>query len=163
MTDLYNRDYMLWVQEQKKLLASRRFDELDLDNLLEEVADMGKSEPRAFKRHLIQLLTHLLKWDFQQNQMNDLREIDHWFRSWLDTVQIQRYSAVSVLADNPSLKPRIQGIYNEAYQQARILAAKGLNSYIDARHFTIKDFPEDCPWTFEQVIEEDFLPAERPG
>lgn len=163
MTDLYRTDYMLWVEEQKKLLAARRFDELDLENLLEELADMGKSEPRAFKRHLIQLLSHLLKWDFQQNQVNDLRGMDHWFRSWVDTIQIQRYAAAAVLADNPNLQSKQQAIYLEAYQQARILAAKGLNSYVDSRHFTSKDFPEDCPWSPEQVMGEDFLPEARPS
>ena len=39
--DLYKEDLYLWSQAQAALLRAGRFDELDLENLIEEVEDVG--------------------------------------------------------------------------------------------------------------------------
>ena len=39
--DLYEEDLYLWSQAQAALLRAGRFDELDLENLIEEVEDVG--------------------------------------------------------------------------------------------------------------------------
>ena len=42
--DLYEEDFPLWAERQAALLRARRFDELDLDNLIEEVEDLSRRE-----------------------------------------------------------------------------------------------------------------------
>ena len=39
--DLYEEDLYPWSRMQAALLRARRFDELDLENLIEEVEDAG--------------------------------------------------------------------------------------------------------------------------
>ena len=39
MTTLYEQDYALWSEKMADLIASKRFDELDIENLVEEVRD----------------------------------------------------------------------------------------------------------------------------
>ena len=43
---LYERDFCLWLEQQSELLRERRFDELDLANLVEEIEAMGAETRR---------------------------------------------------------------------------------------------------------------------
>ncbi len=52
--DLYEEDLYLWSQAQAALLRAGRFDELDLENLIEEVEDVGG----ALKRSVRSRTTH---------------------------------------------------------------------------------------------------------
>ncbi len=63
MTTLYDDDFYRWSQEQANLLRSRRFNELDAENLLEEIEAMGRSERRELESRLEKLLAHLLEWE----------------------------------------------------------------------------------------------------
>jgi hypothetical protein len=47
--DLYDEDFFVWSQEQAALLRERRFDELDLPNLIEEVEDLGGALQRSVR------------------------------------------------------------------------------------------------------------------
>jgi len=53
------------VQHQVDILRSRKFDKLDLNNLIEEVESMGKSERRELRSRIEILLKHPLKWLYQ--------------------------------------------------------------------------------------------------
>ena len=44
--DLYETDFYVWTQEQARLLRERRWDDLDLANLVDEVESVGGSERR---------------------------------------------------------------------------------------------------------------------
>ena len=50
--DLYKTDFYVWTQEQARLLRERRFDDLDLDNLVDEVQSVGSSEKREIRNRL---------------------------------------------------------------------------------------------------------------
>lgn len=42
--DLYESDYLLWLQETSHLLKTQDFHNLDLENLIEEIESLGRSE-----------------------------------------------------------------------------------------------------------------------
>jgi hypothetical protein len=63
--DLYEIDFYAWTQEQARLLRERRFDDLDLDNLVDEVESVGRSDKRQIESRLEIPLAHLLKWKAQ--------------------------------------------------------------------------------------------------
>ena len=46
---LYDRDFYLWAETTAKLLAQRKFYEVDLVNLVEEIESIGRSEKRELK------------------------------------------------------------------------------------------------------------------
>ena len=48
----YDKDFYSWTQEQAELLKHGRFSELDIDNLIEEVESMGRSEKRELESRL---------------------------------------------------------------------------------------------------------------
>ncbi len=142
--DLYKVDFYAWTQQQAELLREKRFDDLDLENLIDEVASVGGSEKREVESRLEVLLAHLIKWRFQPGARSP---------SWRSTVGEQRQRISKILKSSPSLKSYPGGELELAYLSGRLLAAK--ETGID---FSL--FPETCPFTIEQVLDENFWPKE---
>lgn len=139
---LYETDYYSWTQQQAALLRDGKLDELDVINLLEEVEDMGKSQRNQLENRLKQLLLHLLKWRYQPLMKT---------HSWKYSIIEQRFKVARVIKENPGLKPQIPDLLWAAYVLARLGAAKQTS-------MDITIFPEECPWTFEQVVDDGFFP-----
>src|SRR3984893_6553283 len=91
---LYRRDYYAWVQTQVQALKERQLNDLDLENLSEEVADLGTSLRHELRSRMRVILTHLLKWQFQPSKKSS---------SWQMTLIEQRAGVRDLLEENPSL------------------------------------------------------------
>ena len=86
---LYEKDFLAWTQQQSELIRQGCLQEVDLDHLIEELEDMGKSNHRELESRLVVLLAHQLNQEFQLNQLRDQwREFDG--RSWRKTIIEQR-------------------------------------------------------------------------
>jgi Domain of unknown function DUF29 len=138
-------DFNLWIQRTSKLLREKRWDEVDVVHLIEELEDLGKSERRAIVSQLVRLLLHLLKWKYQPQRRSD---------SWLDSITDARTQIQLAIQDSPSLKNYPAEQLDVAYQRGRIQAAKqtGLD---------ISTFSVDCPFSLDLVLDEDWLPDEE--
>ncbi|WP_422139218.1 DUF29 domain-containing protein [Endozoicomonas sp. ALC020] len=160
MDNLYETDFYQWVQKQKQLLINRQFDQLDLENLIEEVGDMGKSEPRSIESHLTTLLLHLLKYEYQTYQLEDRWIAEMVVHTWYPSMDNPRREIRKLLKQSPSLQPKTSQLMHAAYAEARIDAIKQMNRYIKqkSRKLNASSFPDDCPWTFEQIMGDDWLP-----
>ena len=62
LAQLYQTDYLHWLDETVERLRSGQFEGLDWPNLIEELEAMGRNERNALKSNQRVLLTHLLKW-----------------------------------------------------------------------------------------------------
>ena len=162
MENLYSTDYNRWVQKQKEYLINRQFDQLDLENLIEEVEDMGKHEPRSVESHLVILLLHLLKYQYQTYIINPNLYEPVEFKSWYESMDNARREIDKLLCGSPSLKSRLDAIMTQAYQDAKDRAIKQMNRYIKQEHLRLTDtsFPGSCLWTFDQIMEDDWLPGQ---
>jgi len=138
----YNADFYGWTQEQASLLKAGRLSELDIDNLLEEVETMGRSEKRELDSRLTVLLIHLLKWQYQPIRRG---------RSWQLTIKGQRINFSETLDENPSLKPQLDTILKRAYAKSIIKAAQ--ETALDEQ-----TFPSVCPWSLSQILDDNFYP-----
>ena len=58
-TSLYEQDFYLWVQKTVELLKKGQLEQLDIENLIEEVDSMGKSQRKELKTRLTVLIEHL--------------------------------------------------------------------------------------------------------
>ena len=141
---LYERDFYLWTQEQAELLRQRRFDDLDLENLIDEVASVGGSERREVRSRLTVLLTHLLKWKYQPGARSS---------GWTGTIDEQRDGLQQILGASPSLGRYPTEVFDLCYKAARLKAAK--QTGID-----LTLFPAATPFTLDQALDERFLPKE---
>ncbi len=141
---LYQADYYGWLQENAQLIREKRFSELDVDNIIEELESMGKSEKRELSNRLTVLLMHLLKWQYQSVKL---------LTSWRNTIAVQRIDIRELLEDSPSLRREVADKIAVAYEKA-VLAAE-VETGIEKQNF-----PSACPFSFEQILDEDFLPSE---
>jgi len=64
-SELYTTDYYRWLETTVQQLRHGNLTALDVDNLLEELEDMGRSEKRLMYNNLKILLLHLLKYRYQ--------------------------------------------------------------------------------------------------
>jgi hypothetical protein len=144
MHTTYSEDFHLWVQQTAQLLRERRWQDIDLAHLIEELEDVGKSERRGITSQLTRLLLHLLKWQYQPQRRSD---------SWLDSLTDARTQIELVLADSPSLQSFPATQLATSYQRARRKAAKQTG-------LSLAVFPEACPYSLECILREDWLPEE---
>ncbi|NHB93049.1 DUF29 domain-containing protein [Photorhabdus cinerea] len=142
MTTRYDSDFYGWTQEQAGLLRSGDLSQLDTENLLEEIESMGNSQRNELESRLELLFLHLLKWQFQSEWQG---------RSWKLTIEEQRRKIARRLKRSPSLKSELSEILSDAYGDAIIAAERETNIRRSV-------FPETCPWTFEQIMDENFWP-----
>ncbi len=139
---LYERDFYAWTQEQAALLRSGRLDQLDVAHLAEEIEALGRQERRELVSRLGILLGHLLKWQFQPQLRG---------KSWQATIIEQRQDLQELIAENPSLKPYLPEAMERAYR-------KGLLLVVRETPLSLQDLPDQCPYTFEQVMDPNFYP-----
>jgi hypothetical protein len=59
--ELYREDFCVWTQRQAELLRARRFEDLDLEHLIEEVAELGDTKLSAVLNNARVVMEHLLK------------------------------------------------------------------------------------------------------
>ena len=142
MSDTYLADFNSWVAQTTQLLRERRWHEIDVTHLIEEVEDLGKSERRGIASQLTRLLLHLLKWQYQPQRRSD---------SWLDSITDARTQIELAIEDSPSLRSYPAEQLEESYQRARRQAAKQTSMEISV-------FPDVCPYSPELVLAEDWLP-----
>jgi hypothetical protein len=145
----YDTDFYAWVQDQAALLAARRFEELDLPHLVEELQLMGNSERGELSNRLSVLLAHLLKLLVAAERLPYV--YDRAQRGWHLTCTEQRLQLGKLLRRNPSLRPTVPDELPDAYAIARLQAALALA--VDEA-----SLPLVCPWTPAQVLNEDFWP-----
>ncbi|MDP2752674.1 MAG: DUF29 domain-containing protein [Rhodocyclaceae bacterium] len=145
MTTKYEMDVVAWANEQAQLIRAGRFDLLDIENIAEEIEDVGKSEQRELEHRMAVLLAHLLKWQYQQDRQGN---------SWARTVKEQRKRVHIRLNKTPSLKTDLLDpawwidVWADAVTQAT--SETGID---------ILDFPEECPWSVDEILAPDWFPS----
>ncbi len=139
LAELYERDIVLWSERMVELLQKGKFDELDLENLIDEVGDLGKRERDRLLSSIRLILHHLLKWEYQPEKRS---------KSWAQTIQRERVNVQDYLEETPSLVRAINtaGI-EKAYKTARRHAAIETD-------LPLKTFPSSCPYRWAQIIDD---------
>ena len=142
-SQLYDTDFYSWTQRTAALLRARRFDEVDVEHAAEEIEDMGKRDLKELNSRLQVVLMHLLKWQLQPERRSG---------SWQSTIVAQRLEIGALLRQSPSLRPKVASELAGNYVSAVKRAIPEIGLEKDA-------FPARCPFTVEQILDEDFLPA----
>ncbi|MGL6138628.1 MAG: DUF29 domain-containing protein, partial [Planktothrix sp.] len=121
---LYEQDYYLWLLQTSKLLQEGKLNQVDINNLIEEIDSMGRSEKKEVKNRLIVLIEHLLKLNYWQS------EKEYNARGWRRTIVEQRLQIDLSLEDSPSLRNLLDEIFIDCYNRARkdILKTYNLSS-----------------------------------
>jgi hypothetical protein len=140
--DLYDTDFAEWAQQNAELLRSGRVSEADLENIAEEIEDLGRRERHALESRFMRLMEHLLKWQYQPERRGN---------SWRRSMLVQRQGIQDLLEESPSLRPTLTELIPKAYGRAASLAAL-------ATGHSRSEFPVECPFTLEQLLDDEYLP-----
>lgn len=148
---LYDRDFQQWLGQTVQQLQTRQFEGLDVDHLIEELTDLGRSEKNALKSNLTILLAHLLKFRVQSTAPETMQG------SWYSSVIEHRQRVLDSLESTPSLKTFLPEAMAQAYPNARKIAIKegklakfGISTPSEA------DYPLSCPFSIQEILDEDF-------
>jgi Domain of unknown function DUF29 len=155
-TTLYDQDYCQWLTQTAELLKEKKFTQLDLENLIEEIESLGKSEKRAIESNLIVVILHLLKLGQSSSGVPPEKELSVRYQpsmrsnSWKSSIREHRRRVQRLLTDSPSLKNHLSSALADCY-----LAAKKQAS--DETGLSLLAFPEECPFSLAESLDEDFL------
>jgi len=142
LKELYEIDDYLWVERTIELLKEKKFDELDLENLIEELEDLGRERKNKVESLLRQIIIHLLL-------------LEYWSQEY-------QYNAAHCQAEVTEFRFQIHGILTKNLQS--YLASKIELIYQNSVKYTqrktnLSIFPEKCPYTLEQLLDEDWFPT----
>lgn len=135
LTDLYLADETAWLEAMADLIASGTYSDLDYANLREYLSDMAKRDRRAVESRLVQLLIHILKWEYQP---------DHRSQSWKRSIIVHR-NDLNRHADRGVLRNHAETVLAEVYSEAVELASVETGLSITA-------FPKECPYSRDEVF-----------
>lgn len=141
--DLYQHDFNEWIYQQIHLLKQGKVNEIDVEHLIEELEDMGKSNLRELESRFVILIAHLLKWQFQPTGQSN---------SWRSSISEQRVQLLRLLRKTPSLKRELENAIADAYSDALELA-------IDETGLAETTFPQQCPYSVTELLDKQFYPV----
>jgi Domain of unknown function DUF29 len=145
---LYEDDFYAWTQQQAELLRQLRpaGNELDLENIAEEIEDLGRSDLRAAQSLCEHVIEHFLKLEYSGLE----QPADHW----RDEIVEWRLQLEKILTRSIEAKLDLPARYRAALRLVRRLErdVPGLASRL----------PAECPYQLDQIIgsgDEDWFPV----
>lgn len=139
---LYQEDQSLWLTEIIKLLRENRLEELDIENLIEELESVGRSEKSAVKSLLLQIMIHLLLYNFWEQERE--RNGNHWMGEVI-TFRVQLEDRLTT-----NLKNYLLEDLDKIYENARLIVKKKTQ---------LNHLPTQCPYSFTELLEKEWFPS----
>jgi hypothetical protein len=141
LNELYEIDDYLWLEETIKILKEKKINELDIENLIEELEDLGRERRNKVESLLRQIVIHLLL-------------LEYWSQEY-------QYNAAHWKAEITEFRFQIDGVLTQNLQN--YLASKFELIYQNSVKYThiktnLNTFPQKCPYTLEQLLDEDWFP-----
>ena len=133
--NLYESDFYSWTQEQAALLKAGRVSSADIENIVEELETLGRSELGALVSAYKLVAQHLLKLAYQPEKATV---------SWRHTIERDRGRIQDLIEDNPGLKPKRDEAFAKGHARGRRDAANEIG-------FGIERFPAKPPFTREEA------------
>ncbi|MDQ3250508.1 MAG: DUF29 domain-containing protein [Chloroflexota bacterium] len=141
---IYRTDFYQWTVAQADHLRNEEYAELDVPNLIDEIEAMAAKERRELTIRLARIMEHLLKLTCEPRSKA--------VRGWQQSIEDQRLELEVLLAENATLRMRVDDFIPNAYKIALRLA----NGKMKCK---VEDFPSACAWTAAQMLDLDWLPG----
>ena len=134
---LYDTDFVLWIEEQVRLLRTGQLQAIDVENVAEELDSMGRSDRRGLKSHFAVIQAHLLKLRFQPEARS---------KSWLRSISNSRARIEYILEDSPSLRRELPSLVAAAYPEA-------VRDAVIDTGLLRATFPSEPPFDLHEVLD----------
>ena len=134
---LYTVDDSLWLEETVKLLKDKQFDSLDLDNLIEELADLGNEKKRRVESFLEQIIRHRLLLQYWESEKKYNQ--GHWESEIVNFQnQLNRYLTTNLYNH---LEQSLPHIYQDAVR------------YCQKKTQGVINFPLESPYCLDGLLD----------
>lgn len=142
LKSLYEIDFHQWLEETIQLLQTNHFNELDLENLIEELEALGRSDKNAVESLLEQVIRHLLLLEYwtKESAYNKF----HW------QAEITGFRTQLKRKLTSNLRNHLQKQLSSLYQDAL--------AYVRQKTSLEVDFPPECPYTIEELLDINWFP-----
>jgi hypothetical protein len=140
---LYDTDFVEWAAHTVELLREGRFDEVDLEHVVEEIEDLGNSERSAVWSQLTRMLMHLIKMRIQRERRG---------ASWRNSIVSARREIKIKLRNSPSLRRNLEENLKEIYSGA---VSDALSETRQEKRGKELGIPAQCPWSLKSLLDDD--------
>ena len=150
-SSLYETDILAWSEQQSAVLRrlKERRDlpnELDLENVADEVEDVGRSELHAVESLLLNILVHLiLLWAEPDSSV---------VRGWV--AEIAAWNVMVARRITPSMRAKID--LSSLWQDATKVTAAKLVGSADGTRFESRLSPLPCPFLLDDLLNRNLDP-----
>ncbi|MFM7384150.1 MAG: DUF29 domain-containing protein [Microcystaceae cyanobacterium] len=141
---LYESDYLAWITVTTSQLKQKQFDQLDYENLVEELEDLGKEQRNKVDSYLRQLLIHLLLYAYWESEKN------YCAKGWAAEIDNFRFELELLL--------KSKTLYNYFLSEINFIYAKAKKQVIKKTELPQDVFPQSCPFAVDQILNPDFFP-----
>jgi hypothetical protein len=144
-SDLYERDFVLWTEQQAALLRRAKDSNLPLDweNLAEEIESLGKSQRSELNSQLRRILRHLTKLAFSPAAQPRA--------GWRATIRDARAEIEHLFDASPALRREVEAVIKKQSVAAAKLAADDLEEHGEPAD-AVRARSDNLVFTAEQVL-----------
>lgn len=143
LKSIYERDEHLWLEETIKILKENRFNDLDVENLIEELESLAKRDKNRVSSFLEQIIRHLLLLQYWEIERK--RNQNHW-RAEIQSFRTQLRKYLTTNLHN-YLVDELDNIYEDALD------------YVSEKTGYSVTCPAKCPYTLEQLLDKQWFPT----
>jgi hypothetical protein len=140
---LYEIDDSLWLEETIELLKAKNFEALDLENLIEDLEDLGNEKKFRVASFLQQIIRHALLLQFWT------REREYNQAHWQAEIISFQYHLKRYLTTN--LRKYLEQEFEQIYFESRQYVRKKTDNQVN--------FPDTCPYSLEELLDPNWLPS----
>lgn len=142
LQELHQVDDVAWLEKTVELLKNRQWECLDLENLIEELEDLGNEKRHAVESLLEQIIRHCLLIEFWDVERDN--NLYHW--------------RAEIIGFRTQLKRRITtNLYNHLIRNQEAIYQDALK-YVQVKTAFQIEFPASCPYTMKQLLDIDWIP-----
>jgi DNA-directed RNA polymerase subunit L len=142
LKQLYDVDDDQWLEQTINLLKNHQFQQLDLDNLIEELEDLGREKKNAVASLLEQIIRHLLLLQYWTTEAE--YNTVHWQEEIYNfRIQLRRKITTNL---RKYLEDELTSIYQDTL------------GFVKIKTTNLVTFPTECPYSLEQLLDRSWLP-----
>jgi Domain of unknown function DUF29 len=152
---LYKKDFYAWTRDQAEALrrlADQRWNgPLDLLHLAEEVEDLGSEQQWAVESQLERVIEHLLKLEHSRSAAPRRQRM----------ISVNNARGETKRRLTPTIRGHVEPALADLYRRARRNAELSLVDHQEAD--AARALPATCPYAFDDLLADEWWPANRYG
>ena len=142
---LYEIDDSLWLEETIELLKNKRYEALDLENLIEELEDLGNEKKFRVASLLEQIIRHLLMCQYWEAEYE--RNAGHW--------------KAEIVGFRTQLKKRLTTNFRNYLEKELPVIYQDALAYVRQKTRLQVNFPQECPYTLAELLDSNWFPDDE--